>query len=164
VLPVPKDRWPDWTLLKTEGRGRFVGTMINILTEGREPCVEQAGTGHAWWGEGDEKFFVDGEVFPSTFGTGTEDYFGYAWGNPEYFERPFHCQSMTMENLGYQTVCRWHITDNIPFIGSFEGFLEKYYPNDGGTRYKNIVYWYLEPGGSDPIKSSVPVLDIFKTY
>ena len=24
-----------------------------------------------WWGEGDEKFFVDGEKFPSTFGTGS---------------------------------------------------------------------------------------------
>jgi hypothetical protein len=29
-----------------------------------------------WWGEGDEKFFVDGEQFPSTFGTGSEDYVG----------------------------------------------------------------------------------------
>ena len=33
----------------------------------------------AWWGEGDEKVFVDGEKFPSHFGTGTEDYYGYAW-------------------------------------------------------------------------------------
>lgn len=32
-----------------------------------------------WWGEGDEKFFVDGEKFPSSFGTGSEDYIGYAW-------------------------------------------------------------------------------------
>lgn len=32
-----------------------------------------------WWGEGDEKLFVDGEKFPSTFGTGSEDYVGYAW-------------------------------------------------------------------------------------
>jgi len=159
AFPVPDERWPDWTLLRTEGRGRFLGTMVNILTEGREPCVEQAGPGHAWWGEGDEKYHTDGEFFPSTFGTGTEDYFGYAWGTPEYFERPFHSQSMTMNNIGYQTVCRWHITDNIPFMVSFEGYLEKYYPNDCGTRYKAIVYWYLEPEGSDPFRPEKPVLD-----
>jgi hypothetical protein len=35
-------------------------------------------------------------------------------------------------------------------MDSFEGYLEKYYPNDCGIRYKTIVYWYLEPGGSDP--------------
>ncbi len=43
-----------------------------------------------WWGEGDEKFFVDGERFPSTFGTGTEDYFGYAWCSEKTFIRAFH--------------------------------------------------------------------------
>ena len=38
-------------------------------------------SGHgSWWGEGDEKIWVDGESFPSIFGTGTEDYFGGAWG------------------------------------------------------------------------------------
>ena len=34
----------------------------------------------AWWGEGDEKIFVDGETFPSHFGTGSEDYYGYSFG------------------------------------------------------------------------------------
>ena len=38
-----------------------------------------------WWGEGDEKIYVDGEDFPSHFGTGTEDYYGYAWCRPEEF-------------------------------------------------------------------------------
>jgi hypothetical protein len=33
-----------------------------------------------WWGEGDEKIWVDGEAFPSIFGTGTEDYYAYSWG------------------------------------------------------------------------------------
>ena len=32
-----------------------------------------------WWGEGDEKIYIDGEKFPGTFGTGTEDYYGYAY-------------------------------------------------------------------------------------
>jgi len=38
-------------------------------------------------GEGDEKFFVDGEN-SLNLRTGSEDYFGYAWGNPAVFSRP----------------------------------------------------------------------------
>ena len=53
-----------------------------------------------WWGEGDEKFFVDGEKFPSTFGTGSEDYFGYAWGNPHLFQKPYHCPDDDPEQPG----------------------------------------------------------------
>ena len=70
----PERRKIDWTMLKTEGRGRFCGVMLHVWNP-------RGG----WWGEGDEKFFVDGEKFPSTFGTGSEDYFGYAWCNPTLF-------------------------------------------------------------------------------
>ena len=44
----------------------------------------------AWWGEGDEKIYVDDESFPSHFGTGTEDYYGYAWCRAKSFSSPFH--------------------------------------------------------------------------
>ena len=74
-------------MLKTEGRGRFCGVMLHVWNP-------RGG----WWGEGDEKFFVDGEKFPSTFGTGSEDYFGYAWCHPGLFQRPFHAQTMTQDN------------------------------------------------------------------
>jgi hypothetical protein len=63
VHTLPEDRWPDWTMIKTEGRGRFMGVMLHVWNP-------RGG----WWGEGDEKFFVDGEKYPSTFGTGSEDY------------------------------------------------------------------------------------------
>ncbi len=33
-----------------------------------------------WLGEGDERIGVDGEDFPSIFGSGTKDYYGYSWG------------------------------------------------------------------------------------
>ena len=49
--------------------------------------------GAAWWGEGDEKIYVDGEAFPSLFGTGTEDYFGYAWSTTETFAHAYHAQT-----------------------------------------------------------------------
>ncbi|MBN2090070.1 DUF2961 domain-containing protein [candidate division KSB1 bacterium] len=159
ILPVSEDRWPDWTLLKTTGKGRYIGTMLHVMNPDENSCKEAAGEGHAWWGEGDEKFFVDGEKFPSTFGTGSEDYFGYAWGNPTFFEKAFHSQSMTSGNKGHQTIARWHIIDNIPFQESFEGYIEKYYPNDCGTKYNAVVYWYLSPNGINPMPASDVTVD-----
>jgi len=138
VFPLPKDRWPDWTMLRTEGRGRFCGVMLHVWNP-------RGG----WWGEGDEKLFVDGEKFPSTIGTGSEDYFGYAWCDPHLFQKPFHCQTMTQNNAGHQSVLRWHVVDNIPFQKSFEGCIEKYYPNSRAL-YACTVCWYLAPGGKDP--------------
>ncbi|WP_187328732.1 glycoside hydrolase family 172 protein [Echinicola rosea] len=148
---LPKERWPDWTLLETQGSGRFVGTQLTVWNPKGGSC-SLGGPGHWWWGEGDEKFFIDGEKFPSIFGTGTEDYFGYAWCDPTEFEQAFHSQSMDNDNMGYQPMNRWHITDNIPFQQSFQGYLEKYFPNNWPTQYSTVVYWYLEPGGEDPLK------------
>ena len=144
-LPDRKDRWPDWTLLTTKGRGRFCGVMLHVWNPKGE-----------WWGEGDEKFFVDGEKFPSTFGTGSEDYFGYAWCCPTLFSNCYHNQTISMENCGHISVNRWHITDNVPFIKSFEGIIEKYFGNSIPTLYASIVYWYLAPGGVDPYEP-VPI-------
>jgi hypothetical protein len=139
-LPEDPDRRKiDWTLLKTEGRGRFLGVMLHVWNPKG-----------SWWGEGDEKFFVDGEKFPSTIGTGSEDYFGYAWCNPTLFQNAYHNQTISMNNKGHVCVNRWHITDNIPFQQSFEGAIEKYYPNQRPTLYASTVYWYLAPGGKDP--------------
>ena len=46
-----------------------------------------------WATKGDEKVYVDGETFPSHFGTGTEDYYGYAWGRYEpWINHPFVAQ------------------------------------------------------------------------
>ncbi len=143
---LPKDRWPDWVLLQTKGRGRFCGVMLHVWNP-------RGG----WWGEGDEKFFVDGEKFPSTIGTGSEDYFGYAWCNPGLFQQAYHAQTMTSGNRGHQSVLRWHVLDNIPFQDSFEGCIEKYYRTEEmGTIYAATVAWYLAPGGTDPY-GAVPV-------
>ena len=56
-------------MLGTKGRGYYVGTVYSVRT--RSP---------AWFGEGDEKIYIDGEERPSIRGTGTEDYFLSAWG------------------------------------------------------------------------------------
>jgi len=140
VDPLPEDRWPDWTMLKTAGRGRFCGVMLHVW----DPRP-------GWWGEGDEKFFVDGEKYPSTFGTGSEDYFGYAWCHPGLFQRAYHCQTMTEQNQGHQSVLRWQIADHVPFHTSFEGCIEKYHrTEEWGTEYACTACWYLAPDGVDP--------------
>jgi hypothetical protein len=138
TVELPADRWPDWVMLQTEGRGRFCGVTLHVWNP-------RGG----WWGEGDEKFFVDGEKFPSTIGTGSEDYFGYAWGNPHLFQKPYHAQTMTQMNQGHQSLLRWHFVDNVPFQKSFEGCIEKYYMNDRAL-YALVAYWYLSPEGRDP--------------
>jgi hypothetical protein len=146
TFKLPDDRYPDWVMLQTQGRGRFCGVMLHVWNP-------RGG----WWGEGDEKFFVDGEKFPSTFGTGSEDYFGYAWCRPDLFQRPYHCQTMTEQNQGHQSVLRWHIADNVPFSTSFQACIEKYnHPGLDDVRYANTVCWYLSPDGIDPY-DSVPV-------
>jgi len=146
VFPLSKDRWPDWTMLRTRGRGRFCGVMLHVWNP-------RGG----WWGEGDEKFFVDDEKFPSIFGTGSEDYFGYAWGVPHLFQTPYHCQTMTENNKGHQSLLRWHIADNVPFQKSFEACIEKYFGNENkGTLYACVACWYLSPEGDDP-HSAIPV-------
>ena len=140
LLPTEPERQSDWPLLKTTGAGRFVGVMLHVWNP-------RSG----WWGEGDEKFFVDGEKFPSTFGTGSEDYFGYAWCNPTPFQNAYHNQTHNDgNNKGHVSVNRWHISDQIPFTKQFEGDIEKYYANDRPTRYASTVFWYLAPGGRDP--------------
>jgi len=153
---LPKDeerRKIDWTLLKTEGRGRFAGVMLEVWNP-------RGG----WWGEGDEKFWVDGEKFPSTIGTGSEDYFGYAWCCPELFQNAFHNQPWNDgDNKGHVCVNRWQISDSIPFQTSFEGAIEKYYDNNRPTLYAATSYWYLEPGGKDPYRP-VPLTERLGWY
>ncbi len=145
LLPEEPERRIDWTMLKTQGRGRFCGVMLHIWNP-------KGG----WWGEGDEKFFVDGEKFPSTIGTGSEDYFGYAWGNAALFQNAYHNQTISNGNKGDVSVNRWHITDDVPFQKSFEGCIEKYWSNTRPTLYACTAYWYLAPGGTDAYEP-VPV-------
>lgn len=146
-LPESPDRAPDWTLLTTQGRGRYVGTHLHGWN-----------ARGSWWGEGDDKFFVDGEKFPSSFGTGSEDYFGFAWSSEKLFSKPYHNQILNENNEGHFVDNRWHIPDSVPFQTSFEGCIEKYFSNARGTFYAAEAFWYLSPGGIDPY-GPVPLTD-----
>ena len=88
-----------------------------------------------WWGEGDEKFYVDGEKFPSTFGTGTEDWVGYAWSaEPAFplFDSGFASQPFTpIDGNGHTIISRFHVSDNIPFQKSFPQLVMLFMPHSG---------------------------------
>ena len=83
--------------------------------------------GVAWWGEGDEKITVDGEAFPSLFGTGTEDYFGYAWSTARDASRTPTTRRPWPPAGGFgglYSMNRFHILDPIPFARSLRFDLE----------------------------------------
>jgi fructan beta-fructosidase len=153
-------RSPDYRFLSATGQGRFVGLSMHIY----QKVDFSPGP---WWGEGDEKFFVDGETMPSWFGTGSEDYFGFAWGTPGYFSQPYHSQLLAPPgNLfapGNRALNRFHITDNVPFQTSFDGCIEKWqYTNESVTSYGVLPYWYLKSGGGDSY--SAQPLNVRTTY
>ncbi|MGQ9732868.1 MAG: glycoside hydrolase family 172 protein, partial [Candidatus Zipacnadales bacterium] len=59
----------DYLFADIRGRGQYVGTVLSWWS------IEDG-----WPGEGDDRFYIDGEEAPSITGTGTEDYFNSAWG------------------------------------------------------------------------------------
>jgi len=123
----------DWNYIKLKGRGVFVGDVLSILN--RNP---------AWWGEGDEKIYVDGETFPSHFGTGTEDYYGYAWCTPAFFESPFHFQPRAEgpSNYGHATNGRVRLLDGIPFTKDFRFDMEVWHWAKTKIDYSVVNFWY----------------------
>ena len=163
-----KGRDRDWPVLVCKGKGRFCGFTLHVLNEWKEPEEEAESwwygvfgqkTINWWWGEGDEKFYVDGEKMPSTFGTGSEDYFGYAWSAEPPFalwDSPFAAQPQTPVNgNGHTIASRFHIADNIPFQTSFTAVLEKYKSDTWGKDkntclFQTVAYFYLLPGQVDP--------------
>lgn len=134
----------DWPFLEATGRGRFVGAALSIWNPVR-----------AWWGEGDEKVWVDGEKFPSWFGTGSEDYFGYAWCCNQPFTHALHNQPLCEGpgNANYTSVNRWHIADNIPFQKSYRMTIENYGQDKD---YAAVAYWYQAPGGTHFFSDELP--------
>ncbi len=123
----------DWNYIETKGRGVYMGDTLCVVNPVK-----------AWWGEGDEKIYVDGEAFPSHFGTGTEDYYGYAWCTPEFFESPFHAQPRAQgpANFGHVTNTRVRLLDGIPFTKSLKVDMEVWHWRPCVIPYAVATYWY----------------------
>jgi Protein of unknown function (DUF2961)/HEAT repeats len=153
-LPARNDGKP-YVFLDVKGRGFYAGTVLSVI---------QAEAG--WFGEGDERFFVDGQRRPSIEGTGTEDYFNDAWGlhveEGPYFGVPVaEGTGLGARMTGY----RWHMTDPIPFSTSLRFEIEHKgwtFEADGSVKsafgvrtdlMSSVSYWY-----QDGVASGLPAV------
>jgi hypothetical protein len=148
----PAQNGKDYLVLDAEGKGYYVGTVYAVRT--RSP---------AWFGEGDEKIYIDGEEKPSIRGTGTEDYFLSAWGlkknSTPYFGVPYLNQP---DRIVGQMTCsyRWHIHDPLVFntgirvtfetfgwISADENKEHKAHSwNEREDDFTSVAFWYqMEP-------------------
>lgn len=136
------------------GRGVFAGCAAMIMNPSGVPTA-----GGNWWGEGDEKFIVDGESAPSTFGTGSEDYFNYSWSRPDLFDHPFCGQPLDSgpDTSGYVSNHRFQMLDAIPFEKSLAALMELWaHRRTPGLSYARIAYLYARPGLVDDHRGLMP--------
>jgi hypothetical protein len=141
----------DYTILDgVKGQGQFVGAYM---------AWQQNSTG--WWGEGEIKLFLDGDTeFPTICGTGTEDYFGGAWGFGANYTAPFlgyplgSCDGKPGNRHG---LYRFHIMDPIRFSSDLRVVMQaigwrsegRYLPLQDDIA--SVAYWYqAEPHNAFP--------------
>lgn len=128
----------DWNFISLTGRGVYVGDTLSLFN--------QVAT---WYGEGDEKIFVDGEAFPSHFGTGTEDYYNYSFAPRRNMQTPFaNLVRVDQEaTQGHNIMSRTRNLDGIPFRKSLEFELELISWKPTRLLYAATSRWYAFPGG-----------------
>ncbi|HMH22530.1 MAG TPA: glycoside hydrolase family 172 protein [Puia sp.] len=155
--PLPYKQ--DYVLVDSiKGKGHYVGTYIAYGVHS-----------NGWWGEGEIKFFMDGDgQFPTINGTGTEDYFcgsydfdtkvkneaGVESKNYTEFCSPYSGLHQVIRGDGHYEVMqrfglyRWHIQDPIRFEKDLKVTIQALgWRHDG--RYlplqddiASVVYWY----------------------
>jgi len=129
------------------GKGRLVGASAFIMN----PCRIPTSWGN-WWGEGDEKIFIDRENTPSIFGTGSEDYFNYSWSSRAIFDHAFCGQPRNdgPGNRGFVTNYRYQILDDVPFENRIDFYMELLSHSEvPGFSYSRIAYLYAFPQFND---------------
>ena len=135
----------DLNYVEIQGAGHYVGDVLCVTNGAR-----------AWWGEGDEKIYVDGEPFPSHFGTGTEDYYGYAWAKPDFFDAPFHAQPCGdgAQDGGFVSNLRWRGLDVIPFEFSLKVDMELWHWADTRVNFAPTTFFYALAGATTNVDFS----------
>ncbi|MBN1577551.1 MAG: DUF2961 domain-containing protein [Chitinispirillaceae bacterium] len=124
----------DHPMLHITGKGVHVGTLLQIWN--RE---------NAWWGEGDDKIRIDDLPAPGIMGTGTEDYFGYAWAATTPFSHAFHAQPFADGRAGFVANLRFHISDPQPFTASYDFDIEIQTANRSTEiDFGRAVFFYAE--------------------
>jgi hypothetical protein len=152
------------------GKGHYVGTYLGWGVHN-----------NGWWGEGEIKFFLDGDgEFPTICGTGTEDYFcgSYNFENQEAkryqeFSGPYTGLAQVIRPDGlYQSqqrfgLYRWHIMDPIRFQKDLRVTIQALGWRSGG-RYlplrddiSSTAFWYqAEPHAAFPKLPSKDELEV----
>lgn len=134
--------------LSARGRGHYVGAALYV-------CSEDGG----WYGEGDDMIFVDSEDWPpSLHGTGTEDYFGTAWGPATEFSRPSFGSPLAEREdwAGFSHLYRFHLEDPVTFGTSVRATIERGHANDRADDLSSVAYWY-QAGRTHPLPSLPPL-------
>ncbi len=155
---------------KIKGKGQYVGTYMawGVKSNG-------------WWGEGEIKFYLDGDKdFPTINGTGTEDYFcgSYNFENQEKkqyepFTTPYSGLIQVIKPDGlYQSqqrfgLYRWHIPDPVRFDSDLRVTIHALGWRSNG-RYlpltddiSSVAYWYqMEPHAPFPKLPSKDELEV----
>jgi hypothetical protein len=132
-------------LPKVEGKGRFLGVIVGVI-----PRTHVYDT--AWWGEGEAKFYLDGdEKLPTLCGTGTEDYIGTAWGQGQYVNQYQGCPVADGETFQF-TFYRFHMPDPIYFRKDIRVTMQQIGCWGPGNRKKireadEPIYYYKEGEG-----------------
>jgi hypothetical protein len=144
----------DLTLAHLQGTGLYVGTFLSLGNSSEQ-----------WWGEGDEKIWVDGDAFPSLFGTGSEDYYGFGYCNPTVFNHPYHIQTFSPGGFGasrgLSSMARYHVFDAIPFDSQITFNMELWHWDpDAQVTYDTISYFYLDQNAVDLVP--IPVDSDFR--
>ncbi|MBI4535557.1 MAG: DUF2961 domain-containing protein [Ignavibacteriae bacterium] len=127
----------NYTILEAEGKGHIVGMNMSM----------QSYNSDMQFLEGDEMVYVDGEKYPSIYGTGTEDYFNSGWYfNRGEFAAPYHGLILKDDSLARIAAYRFHILDAVPFTKSVRFTIEHGDQNVEIADYSSTAYWYqLEP-------------------
>ncbi len=123
----------DWNFATIQGKGVYKGDLLSLFNHAP-----------AWYGEGDEKIWVDDDIFPSHFGTGTEDYYNSSWAPVVPFHTPFGgAPRADMDSShGYNAFFRTRNLDGIPFGKSFRFDIEMMGWQRGTVDYATTIYWY----------------------
>ncbi len=154
----------NYVILDAEGRGHYVGCLLNIDHVHPIPNFP-------WFGEGDDMIFIDDDIWPpSLHGTGTEDYFCAAWGYPSLkYDGLYHGISLAepivpnddwtipsrkeiwgepeaaepdLAYSGKWSMYRFHIEDPVYFKKRIKVTIEHGTANCHADDYSSVGYWY----------------------
>ncbi|MCA9490985.1 MAG: DUF2961 domain-containing protein [Myxococcales bacterium] len=129
-------------VLATEGRGVYVGELL--VADNPSP---------RWWGEGDDEVTVDGAI--THRGTGTEDWYGYAWCDTSTFSGPWTAKPRDdaagasdpcEEHGGTSVQARFRALDALPYAHALRVRFEVHH-KDRATALglRSTAFWYEVP-------------------